>query len=110
LFPSSFIIPPPPTSPLFPYTTLFRSRHRFHVGPSQRDVRAAQLPRRQDRLLLPERRARARTARAGGSERARRHLLRLDRKQGGRLVERPARVVGGRRRDRARRSLPRVLR
>ena len=36
--------------------------------------------------------------------------LRLDRQQGRRLVERPARVVGGRRRDGARPALPRVVR
>ena len=36
--------------------------------------------------------------------------LRLDREQGGRLLERPARVVGGRPRDRSRAPVPRVVR
>ena len=46
----------------------------------------------------------------GGGDRPRRHLVRVGRQQGGRLVERPARVVGGRRRDRDGRPLPRVVR
>ena len=77
---------------------------------SQRDLRAAQLPAREDRVLVPERRARARLARAGGGDRPRGHLVRVDRQQGRRLLERPARVVGGRRRDRDGRPLPRVVR
>src|SRR5205807_9433863 len=32
--PSSPLSPPPPTSPLFPYTTLFRSRGRARPTPS----------------------------------------------------------------------------
>ena len=85
-------------------------RHRLDGRSPQRDLRAAQLPARQDRLLLAERRARARAARAGGGDRPRSHLLRVRRQQGGRLLERPARVVGGRRRDRDGRPLPRVVR
>ena len=76
----------------------------------ERDLRAARAAARADRLLVAERRARARAAREGRRARARLLGLRLDREQGRRLLERPARVVGGRRRDRARPALPRVVR
>ena len=56
------------------------------------------------------RRARRRAARGGRGPRARPVGVRLDRQQGGRLLERPARVVGGRRRDRRRADLRRVIR
>ena len=46
----------------------------------------------------------------GRGARARALGLRLDREQGGRVLERPARVVGGRPRDRPRPALPRVVR
>ena len=62
------------------------------------------------RLLLPERSARARAARARRGARPRRLGVRLDRQQGRRLLQRPARVVGGRRRDRPRADVRRVLR
>ena len=64
----------------------------------------------QHRLLVAERRARARAARGGRDARPRPLGVRLDREQGRRLVERPARVVGGRRGDRRRPALPRVVR
>src|SRR5207253_10495357 len=32
------LLPPPPTSTLFPYTTLFRSRHELHLRPLVVDV------------------------------------------------------------------------
>ena len=82
---------------------------RGRPGP-ERDVRAAHLPCRQHRLLFPERRARTGRPRARGRARARALGLRLGRQQGGRLVERPARVLGGRPRDRPDPALPRVVR
>ena len=57
----------------------------------------ARAPAREHRLLVAERRARARAARGGGVARPRPVGVRLDRQQGRRLLERPARVVGGRR-------------
>ncbi len=85
-------------------------RDRLGRGEPQRDLRAARLPDGADRLLVAERRARPRPARAGRGTRARPLGLRLDRKQGGRLLERPARMVGGRPRDRSRPPVPRVVR
>ena len=85
-------------------------RDRLGRGRSQRHLRATRLPAGPDRVLVPERRARARTARARRSARARRLVVRLDRQQGGRLVERPARMVGGRREHRSRADVPRVVR
>ena len=85
-------------------------RHRVERVAPERDVRARARSRRTRRLLVPERRARARAARGGGRARARPLELRLDRQQGRCLVERPARVLGGRRRDRRRAALPRVVR
>ena len=67
-------------------------------GAAQRDVRAAGIPAGQHRLLVAERRARARVPRGGGRARPRALGVRLDRQQGGRLLQRPARVLGGRRR------------
>ena len=77
---------------------------------SQRHVRTARVPARVDRLLVAERRPRSRPARPGGGPGPRFLVLRLDREQGGRLVERPARVLGGRPGDRGRAALPRVVR
>jgi acyl-CoA synthetase (NDP forming) len=68
------------------------------------------LPPGPDRLLVSERRARARAARESFGAPPRLLGVRLDRQQGRRLLERSARVVGGRRRDGARPALPRVLR
>ena len=66
-------------------------------GPSpERDLRAARAPAGTDRLLLAERRARPRAAREGVRARPRLLGVRLDRQQGRRLLERPARVLGGR--------------
>ena len=84
-------------------------RRRRRPAP-ERDVRGALGAERQHRLLVPVRRARAGTARGDGVARARPLRVRLDREQGGRLVERPARVVGGRRRDESRAPVRRVVR
>ena len=54
---------------------------------SQRHVRTPCLPARVDRLLVAERGARSRPARAGRGPKPRFLVLRLDREQGGRLVE-----------------------
>ena len=74
------------------------------AGPSLNATFASRsTPPGHDRLLVAERRARARAARGCRHARPRPLRVRLDREQGGRLDERPARVVGGRRR-RPRRS------
>ena len=78
--------------------------------PSERNVRAQRLPGRPHRVLVPERRARAGAARAGRRAGTRTVGVRFDREQGRRLVERPARVLGGRSRDGRRPALPRILR
>ena len=62
----------------------------------ERDIRAARTAARPHRLLVAERCARARPAREGRGARAGLLCLRLRREQGRRLVERPARVLGGR--------------
>ena len=85
-------------------------RHRRPGPRTERDLRPARAPGRPDRLLVPERRARSGAAREGYGARTRVLLLRLDRQQGRRLLERPARVVGGRRGNRPRPPLPRVVR
>src|SRR5439155_1342300 len=72
--------------------------------------RAACDPLREGRVLVAERRSRARPDRGCGGSRVRAVRLRLDRQQGGRLVDRPARVVGGRRGHRSRAALPGVVR
>ena len=72
-------------------------RNRGRRPEPERDIRARGVPPGHDRVLVAERRARPRAARGGRGARARPLGLRLDRQQGGRLVERPARVVGGRR-------------
>ena len=79
-------------------------------GRPERDLRAPRVPGREHRLLLPERRARPRPARAGRRARPRPLGLRLHREQGGRLLERPARVLGGRPGHRSRPALPGVVR
>jgi len=76
----------------------------------ERDLRPPRAAARADRLLVAERRPRARAAREGDGAAARLLCLRLDREQGRRLLERPARVVGGRRRDRPRPALSGVVR
>ena len=80
------------------------------VDRPQRHLCAAPSSRRPHRLLVAERRARTGAAREG--DRARARLLRVcvDREQGRRLVERPARVVGGRRAHEPRAAVPRVVR
>ena len=67
-------------------------------------------PAGQHRLLLAERRTWPRTPRTGGRARAGALGLCLGRQQGGRILERPARVLGGRPGDGARAALPRVVR
>src|SRR5205814_10390965 len=62
------LIPPPPSPPLFPYTTLFRSRHAGPVG--RRDARRRQpLPAERRHEPEPDRHP-------GGRRGARRHRLR----------------------------------
>ena len=85
-------------------------RHRDGRRRPQRDLCPTRVPARPDRLLVAVGRARARAARAGRGARARPLRLRLDRQQGRRLVERPARVVGGRPGHRPRPALRRVVR
>ena len=62
----------------------------------ERDLRLPLGAAGQHRLLVAERSARARLARSVRVARPRALGVRLDRQQGGRLLERPARVVGGR--------------
>ena len=87
--------------------TLVRAHGARLVGPNclgipiaavatQRHLRPARLPAGPDRLLVAVRGARPRAARAGRGARARPLRVRLDRQQGRRLLERPARVLGGR--------------
>ena len=76
----------------------------------QRDVRRPAAPAGWRRLRVAERRARPGRRRAGARARARPLRLRLARQQGRRLVQRPARVLGGRRRDVGRRAVSRELR
>ena len=85
-------------------------RYRRSAPRPQRDLRSAAAAAWPDRVLLPERRPRARAAGEGLRAGSRLLGLRVDREQGRRLLERPARVVGGRRRDGARPLVPRVLR
>ena len=69
------------------------------VGAPERDLRGEGPALGLDRLLVAERRARPRADRGGGSAGDRPLGVRLDREQGGRLVERPAGAVrGGRQR------------
>ena len=77
---------------------------------AERDVRPSCAACRADRLLVAERRARAGVARRSRRARARALELRLDRQQGRRVVERPARVLGGGRRVGSDPALPRVVR
>ena len=85
-------------------------RHRRNRGEHERDVRRAAAPARTRRVRLAERRARARGRRAGARARARTLVVRVARQQGRRLVQRSARVLGGRRCDLGRRAVPRELR
>ena len=85
-------------------------RHRVDREAPQRDVRPSRVPGRTCRLLVAERCARPRTARAGGAARSRPVRIRVDRQQGRCLVERPAGVLGGRPRDGRRAAVPRVVR
>ena len=85
-------------------------RDRRRRTAPERDLRRPFGAERQHRLLVAVRRARSRPARGGGCARARALRVRLDRKQGGCLVERPARVVGGGRGHRRRAALRRVVR
>ena len=85
-------------------------RHRVDREAPQRDVRPSRVPGRTCRLLVAERGARPRTARAVGAARSRPVRIRVDRQQGRCLVERPAGVLGGRPRDRRRAAVPRVVR
>src|SRR5438132_8212407 len=48
------MLPPPPRSTLFPYTTLFRSRVVLHLRPSLAPVKAAVLPLLRNRPELVE--------------------------------------------------------
>ena len=81
------------------------------AGPSLNATFASRAaPAGQHRLLVPERRPRPRAARGRGDAWPRPLGIRLDREQGGRLDERPARVVGGRQRDRGRPALRGVVR
>ena len=77
---------------------------------AQRHLRPARVSVRVDRLLVAERGPRSRPADPGGGPGPRVLVLRLDREQGRRLVERPARVLGGRSGNRRRAALPGVVR
>ena len=79
-------------------------------GSAERDVRLPLSATGQHRLLVPEWRAGACLARSVRVARPGALGVRLDRQQGGRLLERSARVVGGRPHDRGRAALPRVVR
>ncbi len=85
-------------------------RDRDPAARAQRHLRPEAAPAGADRVLLPERRARPGAAREGVRAPPRLLRVRLDREQGRRLLERPARVVGGRSRQRGRAALPRVVR
>src|SRR5438309_5289822 len=61
------MLPPPPRSTLFPYTTLFRSRADLRVG--QRAPNAPRFP--------PERRDRRRSKRNSGGNRSEEHTSEL---------------------------------
>ena len=80
------------------------------AGAPERHVRRERVAAGQRWIRFPERGARAGGRRAGARARARALVLRLARQQGGRLVQRPAGVLGGRRRHQRRRALPRELR
>ena len=71
-------------------------------SPAQRDVRPEAPTARQHRPALTERRRRACTDRGGRGAWYRALILRLERQQGRHLGQRPARVLGGRQRDRRR--------
>ena len=86
------------------------SGHRGRRDAAQCDLRATCLPARAARVLLPEWGARPRIAGTGRCTQPRPLGIRLDRQQGRRLVERPPRVLGGRRRDRRGSPLSRILR
>src|SRR5207245_1081538 len=84
----SSLLPPPPTSPLFPYTTLFRSRADRRRSGAGRD---AADPARRQRRALPRERREPRARRAAPLARRRR-----ERPAGRRMDELPpALLVGG---------------
>ena len=85
-------------------------RHRGRRAAPERDLRRPLGAERQHRVLVAVGRARARAARGGRRARARTLGVRLDREQGRCLLERPARVVGGRRVHRGRAAVRRVVR
>ena len=85
-------------------------RYRRGGAAPERDLRVALGGGGQHRVLVPERCARPGAARGGGHPWPRAVGLRLDRQQGRRLDERPARVVGGGSRDRGDPPVRRVLR
>src|SRR5439155_13539083 len=70
-------------------------RHCGCEAAAERDVRTARAPTWERGFLLAERRARPRSARARGRTRTRSLVIRVDWEQGRRLVQRPARVLGG---------------
>ena len=81
------------------------------AGPSLNATFAARVgAAREHRLLVAERRARLALLEAAEARGLGLSGVRLDRQQGRRLVERPARVVGGRRGDGRRPALRRVVR
>ena len=85
-------------------------RHRRLRAEPERDLRRPLGARRQHRLLLAERRARPCPPGGRRVARPRPVGVRVDRQQGRRLHQRPARVVGGRRDDRGRAHVRRVVR
>ncbi len=85
-------------------------RHLRRGPEPQRHVRIALDAAREHRLLLAERRAGARAPRGSRDAGPRAVRVRLDREQGRRLDQRPARMVGGRHRDRGDPPLRRVVR
>ena len=76
----------------------------------ERHLRPARAASGHDRLLVAERRARARAPREGGRAQSRAFGIHLDRQQGRRLVERSPRVLGTGLADEPRTALSRVVR
>ena len=86
------------------------SRHLVVLHAAERHLRAPRATAGAHRVLVAKRRTRACPARAGRRAATRFLRLRLDREQGRRLVERSARMVGGRSGDRRRPPLSGVVR